>query len=162
MPTTLFRVVCGAVSGAAVLAALAGCGGDGAGTARPSASEPVVAAPSSPATGIGPGATQVTVTLTEYRLALSQNLQPGHFLIVVKNAGTADHALKLEGPGGEWRTPTLGPGQSATLDVTLTAGRYEMECPVGNHDDRGMKLEATVGTSVASPQPTESESAAGY
>jgi hypothetical protein len=152
------RLVCGAVAGALAGVVLAGCGGDGNGGATPTGSPP--AAATSP-TATGTPVPRVTVTMTEFRLAPSLSaFKPGRYLLEVKNAGIRDHALKLEGPGGEWQTLTVGPGRSATLDVTLGNGRYEMECPVGDHDDRGMKLKFTVGTapaSPASPQETESE-----
>ena len=48
-------------------------------------------------------------------------------------------------PGGEKKTSNLRPGSTERLTVELQQGRYELYCPVGNHKDRGMKVEITVG-----------------
>ncbi|MGH3646048.1 MAG: cupredoxin domain-containing protein [Micromonosporaceae bacterium] len=96
----------------------------------------------------GGGGTSVDVTLTDFKLAFSeQPTKPGKYTFNVKNEGKVDHALKVEGQGIEEETETLAPGKSATLTVTLQKGSYEFYCPVGDHDDKGMKTTIEVGGS---------------
>ena len=66
--------------------------------------------------------------------------------MTVVNQGQATHDLVINGPGvsGE-QTPTLSPGQTATLDVTLEAGSYELYCGVDGHRELGMDVHITVG-----------------
>jgi uncharacterized cupredoxin-like copper-binding protein len=64
----------------------------------------------------------------------------------VANAGKVVHSLEVEGPEGEQETDAIQPGDSATLKVNFNrAGRYEWYCPIGDHRDRGMGGEITVG-----------------
>jgi hypothetical protein len=103
---------------------------------------------------------QVTVQMTDYRLALSQqNLTPGTYTFVAVNAGQTVHAIEVDGPGvSDQRTPgDVQPGQSASLAVTLQPGSYELYCPVDGHKAKGMDTHFTVGgggaTSSSSPKP---------
>jgi len=90
--------------------------------------------------------TVVTVKETEFVLDLSQQtFSPGTYTFVAQNDGKAPHALEVQGPGGEKKTSTLNPGGSERLTIELQKGTYEVYCPVGNHKDRGMKTEITVG-----------------
>jgi uncharacterized cupredoxin-like copper-binding protein len=64
------------------------------------------------------------------------------------------HALSIDGPGVEdQRTPAVQPGASAPLTVTLTAGTYDMYCPVGNHKALGMNVALTVAAPGTHPAP---------
>jgi plastocyanin len=99
-----------------------------------------------------PAVTRVDVTLADFRLTLSKTtLTAGHYEFVARNSGQHMHALEIEGPGGEHRTRTLGPGQSGSLDVTLKPGTYEVYCPVDGHKDLGMKTKITAVGGGASP-----------
>jgi uncharacterized cupredoxin-like copper-binding protein len=72
--------------------------------------------------------------------------QPGTVEFEVTNDGQTVHALEIEAPGGEVQTENIQPGDSATLTANLDrAGTFEWYCPVGNHRDRGMEGEITVG-----------------
>jgi uncharacterized cupredoxin-like copper-binding protein len=54
-----------------------------------------------------------------------------------------EHDLVLEGgPGGG--TDIIGPGETASLSVTLEPGSYTLYCSVGNHRALGMEIEITV------------------
>ncbi|MEV5971092.1 plastocyanin/azurin family copper-binding protein [Streptomyces sp. NPDC051921] len=130
------RVALGLAAGAltALLAACGDGGEDGGGATTP---------PPKPTTA---GATQVDADLADFRITLSkQTFEPGAHEFVVKNTGQHEHALEIEGPGGEQKTDPLAPGESATLQVTLKSGTYEIYCPVDGHKDLGMKTEITVG-----------------
>jgi uncharacterized cupredoxin-like copper-binding protein len=103
--------------------------------------------------------TQVTATLTEYHIALSsQTFKPGTYTFVAKNAGQVGHALEITGPGvNGQRTPgDLQPGATADLTVTLSAGSYDVFCPVPGHKSLGMDTTITVagsGSGGAATQP---------
>jgi len=145
---TRARVGSGLVLGL-VAAVLAACGGAEEGAGSASAGEAV----------------RVTVGETEFALAVSQtSLDPGSYTFVVTNDGTVDHALEVEGPGvDEAETETLAPGESAELTVTLETGTYKLYCPVGGHEDLGMKLELGVGGAAAeSPPPPAPPAGGGY
>lgn len=137
------RIALGLSTGAlAALLAACGDGDGGTGTGTPPPPPPAATAPS-PA---NPATTQVKADLSDFRITLSQQTyEPGAYTFTVKNTGQHDHALEIEGPGGENRTRTLGPGESDTLKVTLRSGTYEVYCPVDGHKDMGMKTEISVG-----------------
>jgi hypothetical protein len=94
---------------------------------------------------------RVTVSEREFRLTLSTTkLKPGPVLFVVRNRGNFPHALEVEGTGlPEQRTRTLAPGASATLRVTLKAGKLELYCPISNHRKLGMQQELRVGRTAS-------------
>jgi uncharacterized cupredoxin-like copper-binding protein len=54
------------------------------------------------------------------------------------NDGLLRHALAVDGPSGTARTPSLPPGERATITVRLPPGTYKWYCPVGDHERRGM------------------------
>lgn len=115
-----------AIAGALLtVSALTGCGG-GSGSSGAGA-------------GAGAGR-QVIATETEFHIALSRaSFTPGTYTFVAKNDGSILHALAITGPGvADRATGDIGPGQSASLRVTLRRGRYDVFCPVGDHKMEGM------------------------
>jgi plastocyanin len=139
------------LGGVAVLTAA--CGGSGGSTpsgGSSGGSAPTTTASSGQAAGSTTG-TQVTATLTEYKIALSTStFAPGTYTFVAKNAGQVGHALEIDGPGvsGD-KTGGLAPGASANLTVTLSAGTYDVYCPVPGHKALGMDTKITVAGSGA-------------
>ena len=96
---------------------------------------------------------EVPVRLSEWNVELSQQaIAPGAVTFAVTNAGRIPHAFEIEGNGIEQETPTIQPGESAKLTVTLKPGSYEVYCPVGNdsHKKLGMVAELRVGTAAGS------------
>ena len=111
----------------------------------------------------GRAATTIRVRETEFRLspANPRVARTGVVAFRVTNAGDVTHALEVEGPKGEQETEPIEPGGSATLKVDLDkAGRYTWYCPIGDHEDRGMKGKIAVagGGSGGGGERTETES----
>jgi hypothetical protein len=91
----------------------------------------------------------VTARLSEWKIELSQGtVAPGSVTFTVTNAGNIPHAFEVEGQGIERETAVLQPGSSATLNLTLKPGTYEVYCPVGgdSHKHLGMETRLSVAT----------------
>jgi uncharacterized cupredoxin-like copper-binding protein len=100
----------------------------------------VVAGPSVAARAHSTG-TAVTVTASEFKFKLSKTSVPhGSVTFTVKNAGHVGHDFKI---GGK-KTPTISPGKSAKLTVTLKAGKAAYLCTIPGHASAGMKGSLTV------------------
>jgi plastocyanin len=95
----------------------------------------------------GAPAGSVDVSLTEFKVNPSKPSFPneGVYTLNVTNDGEVTHALEAEGQNGETETEDLAPGDSAELAVNFVNGSYELYCPIGDHEDRGMKTEVSVG-----------------
>jgi uncharacterized cupredoxin-like copper-binding protein len=101
--------------------------------------------------GARTAATVVSVTAGKsgFSFSLSKSTVPhGAITFKVKNAGGFPHSFKLcsSPKGGNANscagkgTPTISPGASATLSVTLSKpGSYEYLCTVPGHAANGMK-----------------------
>jgi uncharacterized cupredoxin-like copper-binding protein len=120
-------------------------------------------APSASSATASGGGTQVTVGETEFKLTLSTgSFRAGNYTFKAVNNGRIAHSLEITGPGiNNALTPTLQPGQSADLHVTLQNGSYDLFCPIDSHKSLGMNDEITVGaagastaTSTATPSTT--------
>jgi len=71
--------------------------------------------------------------------------RPGLTTFVIKNAGRKEHAFEIKGEGVDQKlSPNLKAGQSATLQVNLKPGTYNITCPLPFHTMRGMKTTLTV------------------
>jgi uncharacterized cupredoxin-like copper-binding protein len=140
MRPRLSLVVTAALAAAAMAALAAGCGGgsDDSGTTAASATT---------TTAGGGGGSNVDISATDFKLNPSDpKVKAGQVAFNVSNDGQTVHSLEVEGPNGEEELPSdLSPGQSGVLSVDLSKpGRYEFYCPVGNHEELGMKGEITV------------------
>jgi uncharacterized cupredoxin-like copper-binding protein len=113
---------------AVLMLALAGCGGDGndsgGGTTTTAAA-----------------GTPVTMSLVDFALEPKtvQLDAPGTYTFMVTNNGQTSHALEIDGNGVEEETDTLSPGDSGEVTVELTAGEYELYCPIDGHRANGME-----------------------
>jgi plastocyanin len=119
---------------------LAGCSGESrnpATTAVPSTSAGTAAA--------APG-TAMTVTESEFTITLpSKTLSAGTYTFKVTNKGKFAHNLTVDGAGVQDKaTPTLAPGSTGDLTVTLQKGSYEFYCSVDSHKDMGMDVTVQV------------------
>lgn len=85
------------------------------------------------------------VRLREWAIDLPDTLPAGPVTFVVRDAGHDDHAFRIHGNGVDAATRVLEPALAATLTVTLSPGRYRVECPVDepeeneNHAKMGMR-----------------------
>lgn len=141
----------------ALLGALtAGCGEDrGAATGRTGTGTGTTE--TTPA-ATGDAVTTVEVRETEFEISPGNPRVPraGVIAFDVRNDGQAVHALEVHAPAGEVETEELQPGDSETIKVELPAGTYEWYCPVGDHEERGMRGEVTVaGGGTATGGQTE-------
>ena len=162
IPLSIRRTVLSLAAFAALSLLATACAGSGYGAAAPTQAPPAVqgatpqapagysvpASPTSaaPAASAGSAAAQdVQATLKEFTITLSSStLKAGQVQFTAMNMGKFPHALEIAGQGIDKKTQTISPGQSATLDVDLTAGKYEVWCPVDSHKERGMDTSITV------------------
>jgi len=87
----------------------------------------------------------VTATETEFKIALpSSTIAAGSYSFDVKNDGKIEHDFVIKGNGVDEKTPTIGAGESATLDVDLKPGTYDVYCSIPGHKQAGMDLKLTV------------------
>jgi FtsP/CotA-like multicopper oxidase with cupredoxin domain len=96
----------------------------------------------------GNGASTVDVTLTEFAITPAEITVGAGGALRVTNDGSIEHNLAVE--GADLRTPMLGAGGSATLELgALAPGTYALLCEVGGHAGAGMsgKLIVTEGGS---------------
>lgn len=123
----------------AVALAATGCGEERGPGGRVTSTFPQRAAP--PPAAIGKKAVAiVNVSLSDYRLqpGYPRVPRPGLIAFVATNDGTTTHALAVDGPKGEVKTPPLLPGERRTLMVRLPAGTYKWLCPLAGHERLGM------------------------
>jgi plastocyanin len=73
----------------------------------------------------------------------SLDARAGRVTIDFDNPSDVPHAVEVEGQGVEEETPTIT-NDKAKLTVDLENGEYTFYCPVGNHEQAGMKGTLTV------------------
>jgi plastocyanin len=95
--------------------------------------------------GAAPGKA-TAVTESEFTITLpSKTLSAGTYTFKVTNKGKFAHNLTVDGAGVQDKaTPTLAPGSTGDLTVTLQKGSYEFYCSVDSHKDMGMDLTVQV------------------
>jgi uncharacterized cupredoxin-like copper-binding protein len=90
-------------------------------------------------------ATSVPVSETEFKIALPKStLAAGSYSFEVKNDGKIEHDFVVKGNGVDEQTPTIAPGKSATLNVDLKPGTYDVYCSIPGHKQAGMDVKLTV------------------
>src|SRR3954449_13229544 len=89
--------------------------------------------------------TSVQAGETEFKITLPKStLAAGSYAFDVANDGKIDHNLVVHGNGVDEQTPTIPPGDSATLKVDLKPGTYDVYCSIPGHKQAGMDLKLTV------------------
>jgi uncharacterized cupredoxin-like copper-binding protein len=102
------------------------------------------------ATGAQGGAAHTLVVQeNEFHVLLPalKTLSPGSYTFEVKNVGKIPHDLAVQGPKltGTPKTPTIAPGKTAKLTVSLTQGSYTLYCTIPGHRAAGMVAKIAVG-----------------
>jgi uncharacterized cupredoxin-like copper-binding protein len=119
---------------------LAGCSSESsnpANTAAPSTSASATAA--APGTAMAVAESEFTITLP------SKTLTAGTYTFNVTNKGKFAHNLTVDGAGVQDKaTPTLAPGSTGDLTVSLQKGSYEFYCSVDGHKEMGMDVTVQV------------------
>ncbi len=104
-----------------------------------------------------PGAKAVVVDESEFKIVTSTTtFKAGQITFEAKNVGKIPHDLAIKQTGD--KTKLIQPGGSATLTVTLKAGKYELYCTVPGHEAAGMKLNITVSSTGQQPAAPPSTS----
>jgi plastocyanin len=96
----------------------------------------------------GSSSSSVRMSATDFKFTPDNpSVDKGTVKFTLTNDGKSPHALEVEGPSGEKKTPVIQAGKRATLEVDLNEdGTYTFYCPVGNHEQMGMKGEIKVGS----------------
>ena len=90
-------------------------------------------------------ARKVEVRLVENKIEMPAEVAPGKTAFVVTNAGTKKHNFGVQGEGLDKKfLTTVEPNETKTLQVDLKPGTYKVYCPVGEHEEHGMKRQLTV------------------
>jgi uncharacterized cupredoxin-like copper-binding protein len=132
------------VVGAAVAVPVAGCGGGNDDNSTSNAATQASSTGGAAATGAGG---TVNLTATDFKFDPSDpSVKSGDVTFAMKNDGQTTHSLEIEDVNGQDKEleGNVSPGQSGTLKVTLTPGKYEFYCPVDGHKEMGMTGEITV------------------
>ena len=92
-----------------------------------------------------PDARRVDVTLSNDKIDMPTNLEPGKTAFVVKNAGNEKHNFVVRGKDGTHKFMVdLEPNQTKVLHVQLKRGTYTAYCPLDEHRKKGMETTLTV------------------
>jgi plastocyanin len=143
------RRVAAAGSLALALGLLAACGdssGDSSSAATTTSSSSSAAGSASGSDSAAGQAQTLSVSEADFSIKLDNSTLPaGDYTITVTNDGHATHDLVVEQNGSDVaKSDSIGPGESATVTVTLAAGKYVFYCSIGNHRAMGMETDVTV------------------
>jgi plastocyanin len=111
----------------------------------------------------------------EFAITLEADaIRPGRVTFVIHNAGALTHGfeMRIEGDGSgsgggvdrfKVETETFRSGDTIRVEANLVEGRYEIECFVADHDDRGMRtlLEVRDDAPLVTPAPASAEPGTG-
>lgn len=80
---------------------------------------------------------------------LAVTARAGEIRLQLANGSVFPHSVGVRPPppppqAGLGLSPVAAPGTSASVDVTLAPGAYEIYCGVGGHADAGMVVALTV------------------
>ena len=125
------------IAAAVTLASCSSESSNPANTAVPSTSASATAA--APGTAMAVAESEFTITLP------SKTLTAGTYTFNVTNRGKFAHNLTVDGAGvQDEATPTLAPGSTGDLTVSLQKGSYEFYCSVDGHKEMGMDVTVQV------------------
>ncbi len=113
-----------------VLVAAAACGGGGSGNSGTNSGQTVP---------VSEAEWSITVAGTQMTKGNGNASVPtGTVTFSIKNDGTVDHQFEIQGNGIDKKIGNIAPGKTGTLTVDLTAGKYEVFCPIPGHKEAGM------------------------
>jgi uncharacterized cupredoxin-like copper-binding protein len=93
-----------------------------------------------------PAAQTIPAVETEFKITLSKQPKAGPVTFDVKNVGKLPHDFVIQGGGVNEKTPTLDPGATAKLKVTLKPGSYDVYCSIPGHKQAGMDVKLNVAS----------------
>jgi uncharacterized cupredoxin-like copper-binding protein len=131
-----------AIAPVAVALVIAGCGGGNSGSST--------AATTGSSSGSGGQGQLLKLTADpggQLRFDTAKlTAKPGKVTIRMTNPSSAgmDHGIAVEGNGVDSDGPTVAPGNTSSVTVTLKKGTYVYYCPVPGHKQAGMKGTLTV------------------
>ena len=125
---------------AAMIAGLSACGASASEVAP--ARGPAPEADRMEATSAAVTQQTVNVRITDDALEVNPTtLRPGPTTFVVTNNGSVPYDLDVDGPGPDGEIENLQPGKTASIEMTLRVGTYEVESdPEGPGPDREVFL----------------------
>jgi uncharacterized cupredoxin-like copper-binding protein len=87
----------------------------------------------------------VNVSEDEFHLHMPTTFPAGTITFHITNNGKHNHNFKISGNGIEKELPSdLLPDSTADMTLPLTAGTYDVDCPIIGHAMLGMRLSVTV------------------
>ena len=86
----------------------------------------------------------VEIALKDFFLEPDQiTIKAGKITFILVNEGRYTHDLRVQGQGVNEKAPRVSVGRDSQWEIHLEPGEYRIDCPISNHDERGM-----VGTLV--------------
>jgi plastocyanin len=131
-------------------AVFAGCGGDdeeSSGSAATPTATATQEATETPAAEAGGGETLAFSAPEDGSLKFDQSdvkAKAGKVTITFSNPSSVPHAVAIEGNGVDEETETVTGSDAPPIDIDLAPGTYTFYCPVGGHEQAGMKGTLTV------------------
>jgi plastocyanin len=92
--------------------------------------------------GVTSAATSLNISARKTSLKFTKSTlraEPGKVTIRMANPSSTKHAVSIKGRGIDRDGKTVGKGGTSRVTVTLKRGTYTFYCPVGGHEDAGMK-----------------------
>ena len=126
---------------AAIVAALAGCGGDDDGGAQEATQAETTAG-----SGAAAQTLQIEADPSGALRFTTESLQAnaGEVEIVMDNPSSVPHNVAIKGGGVDEAGEVVGKGEQSRVSATVEPGTYEFYCSVPGHEAAGMKGELTV------------------
>jgi uncharacterized cupredoxin-like copper-binding protein len=140
-----------AIAPVAIALAVAGCGSSSNGSNSSNAASTATPSSTTSSSSSSSGQGQMLMLSADpggqLRFTKSKlTAKPGKVTIQMANPMSAgmDHGIAVEGNGVDSDGPTVAPGKTSTVTVTLKKGTYEYYCPVPGHKQAGMVGTLTV------------------
>ena len=109
---------------------------------------PAAAPAAAPAAQAAPAPTVIDVKLSEWTMGMSALKAKGPVQFNIENVGQFPHVFKIDveigGKMVEISSARLLKGEKTSMTLLLPPGTYHVDCPVGNHESRGMMAELVI------------------